>query len=276
MLPENALVTALNLEKCRRLVIILLPVPAGGLKMDKHADLIMVSYNSRPFLPKFFDGVKNKTAYPLHLIVIDNNSSDGSRAYLKKMKQSDSIGKRMKLILNPKNLGVAKAWNMGINVCKGEYILFLNPDLKLTSGWLEKLISCAERHPKAGVVGAKILNFDGTIYHAGFVNGVVRGKGKKNAPDRYGTEVAVHGIQGCCFLVKRSIIPKVGKFDERFFIYAEEDDYCLRVRKAGYKVMYAPVPIYHHREGSAVPPEKRRRLRLASKAKFHEKWGKKK
>ena len=65
--------------------------------------------------------------------------------------------------------------------------------------------------------------------------------------------------------MKRDIIPVVGKFDERFFIYAEEDDYCLRTRKAGFQVMYAPVPIYHYREGSAIPPQKRRELRLASK-----------
>lgn len=240
--------------------------------MDKHADLIMVSYNNRRFLPEFFHFIKSKTAYPFHLIAIDNNSTDGSRAYLIKMKQANAIGKQMKLVLNPKNLGVAKAWNQGIDLCRGKYLVFLNPDLKLTPGWLEKMIRCAERHPKTGIVGAKILNYDGTIYHAGFINGVVRGRGKKDAPGRYGTEVAVHGIQGCCFLVKRELIPVVGKFDERFFIYAEEDDYCLRARKAGFKVMYAPVPIYHYREGSAIPPQKRQELRLASKKKFHEKW----
>ena len=150
--------------------------------MDKHADLIMVSYNNRRFLPEFFHFVKSKTAYPFHLIVIDNNSTDGSRAYLKRMKQANSIGKRMKLVLNPINAGVAKAWNQGSTSAMVNTCVFLNPDLKLTPGWLEKMIRCAERHPRAGVVGAKILNYDGTIYHAGFVNGVVRGRGKKTRP----------------------------------------------------------------------------------------------
>ena len=74
------------------------------------------------------------------MIVIDNNSTDGSRAYLKRMKQANSIGKRMKLVLNPINAGVAKAWNQGIDLCHGKYLVFLNPDLKLTPGWLEKMI----------------------------------------------------------------------------------------------------------------------------------------
>ena len=77
--------------------------------MDKHADLIMVSYNNRRFLPEFFHFVKSKTAYPFHLIVIDNNSTDGSRAYLIKMKQTNSIGRRMKLVLNPKKLRRAQS-----------------------------------------------------------------------------------------------------------------------------------------------------------------------
>lgn len=239
--------------------------------MENHADLIMITYNSERFLPSIFHFIKDKTNYPYHLIVIDNNSTDQSRAYLSRLKQKDSIKDRMTLILNPQNIGVSKAWNKAMDLCNGKYVVFLNPDLKLTRGWLEKMVSCAERHPKAAVVGAKILNYDGTINHAGFLKGV-RGRGEKDGPGKYDTETEVHGIQGSCFLVKRSVFPVVGKFDERFFVYGEEDDFCLRARKAGFTVMYCPVPIYHFREGSAIPRKERINLRMTSWKKYKEKW----
>jgi GT2 family glycosyltransferase len=212
--------------------------------------------------------IKSKTQYPYHLIVIDNNSTDLSRAYLSNIKLKDSIRSKMTLISNQYNLGVSKAWNQGIALCNGDYVVFLNPDIKLTSNWLEKMVACAKRHPKAAVVGAKILNYDGTIRHA---QGNYRNE--KDGPGKFSKEAKVQVVQGSCFLVKRSIFQIIGTFDERFFVYAEEGDFCLRVRRAGYDVMYAPVPIYHFREGSSLPQAERMRLRMKSSQLFQAKWG---
>lgn len=236
-----------------------------------HADIVMISYNSLRFLPAFFHFIKSKTRYPYQLFVFDNMSTDGSRAYLERIKKVDSISPRMKLILNPQNFGVSKVWNRGISLGNAPYIVFLNPDIKLTPNWLERMVACAERHPEAGIVGVKILNYNGTIAHAGRI-GRVRGSGEKNTTGKYSQEIKVHGIQGSCFLIKRSIIPVIGKFDERFFVYGEEDDYCLRARKAGFSVMYCPVPVYHYHEGSSVPTERRLELRMTSNQLFKHKW----
>lgn len=241
-------------------------------EISNHIDLILVTYNCSHFLPEFFSMLKKTADIPFQLLVIDNASTDNTRSYLTGLKFKDPIRNRMKLIFNPKNIGVAKAWNQGIGLSKGNYQVFLNPDIKFTSGWLRQMIQCAENHPDSGVVGAKILNFNHIIDHAGFLNGVVRGRGETEDAKNYDQEIEVDDIHGCCFLVKRQILNKVGNFDERFFLYAEEVDFCLRVKKAGFSVFYCPAAIYHYGAGSQIHFSKRTALYQKSLKKFLEKW----
>ena len=243
--------------------------------MDKNqVDLVMVTYNSRFVLPTFFKSLRKHTKSPFQLLVIDNNSTDGTRAYLQSLLKEPFFRDKMRLVFNKTNLGLAKAWNQAVKLTSGQFILFLNPDLVLTKGCLSKLVKSAARHEKAMVVGAKILNPDGTIYHAG-ATGKIRGRGKQDRPGLYDREAKVHWVQGSCFLVKREVFQKVGGFDERFFVYGEEVDFCRRVRQAGYDVLYAPVPIYHYRQGSAITPKVRSQLRRRSARLLKEKWKKK-
>lgn len=237
-------------------------------------DLVMVTYESRLSLPTFFQSLRKYTKQPFHLLVIDNNSQDQSKTYLQAMQRDKFFGERMRLVFNRKNLGVAKAWNQAVRITSGRFIVFLNPDLKFTKDWLYKLTQSATRHKKAMVVGAKILNPDETIYHAG-ANGKIRGRGQKNRPDLFDQEKKVRWVQGSCFLVKREIFRKIGGFDERFFMYGEEVDFCWRVRKAGYEVLYSPVPIYHGRQGAKIPRKERLKLRQRSAQLLRAKWKKK-
>lgn len=238
-----------------------------------HVDLILVTYNSRRFLPDFMASLKNSTNIPFHLIVIDNASTDQTRSYLNRIKFKDSKYHSMRIRLNPKNEGVAKAWNQGLSACTGDYIVLLNPDIKFGEFWLEQMVHCAENYPDSGVIGAKILNYDRTIDHAGFIDGVVLGRGEYDEPAKYHQIREVDGIHGCCFMVKRQILQTTGTFDERFFIYAEEDDFCIRVKKAGFKVLYCPATIYHFGSGSDIPLMKRHQLHQESLQKFYAKWG---
>jgi GT2 family glycosyltransferase len=238
-----------------------------------HVDLILVTYNSRRFLPDFLDSLKSSTNIPFHLFVIDNASTDQTRSYLTRIQFKDSAYHRMRLLFNTGNTGVAKAWNLGIGSCTGTYVVLVNPDIKFGRFWLEQMVECAENHPDSGVVGAKILGFNQVIDHAGFVNGVVLGRGEPNDPAKHNQIIAVDGIHGCCFLVRRQIFQTIGTFDERFFIYAEEDDFCIRVRQAGYQVLYCPATIYHYGSGSDIPISKRHQLHHESLIKFKEKWG---
>ena len=243
--------------------------------MDKYqVDLVMVTYNSRGVLPALFNSLRARTKSPFQLLVIDNNSMDGTKAYLQSLLKDPFFREKMRLVLNQANVGLAKAWNQAVRLTSGRFILFLNPDLVLTEDWLGKLVKYAEQHPKAMVVGAKILNPDGTIYHAGAI-GKVRGRGEPDRPGLFDREAKVHWIQGSCFLVKREIFRKIGGFDERFFVYGEEVDFCHRVRQAGYEILYTPVPIYHYRKGTAIPRKTRLQLRKRSARLLKEKWKKK-
>ena len=211
--------------------------------MDKNqVDLVMVTYNSRLVLPAFFESLRKHTKSPFHLLVIDNNSTDGTRVYLQSLLKDPFFRKRMTLVLNQTNVGLAKAWNQAVKITSGRLLLFLNPDLVFTKDWLKKFTKSAARHKKTMVVGGKILNPDGTIYHAGAI-GKIRGRGEPNQPGLFDREAKVRWVQGSCFLVKRDIFRKIGGFDENFFVYGEEIDFYWRVRKAGYDVLYAPVPI---------------------------------
>jgi GT2 family glycosyltransferase len=243
-------------------------------KAKNHVDLVMVSFNSRPFLPGFFKSLQKNTKYPFQLFVIDNNSIDGSKAYLQTMLKKKFFNKKMKLTINRKNIGLAKAWNKAITFGQSEYIVFLNPDIIFTKNWLTKLIKSADKYRKAMVVGVKVLNPDGAIYHAGAISRP-RGRGLQNRPGLYDREKKLRLIQGSCFLVKRAVFAKIGKFDEQFFVYGEEADFCRRVRKAGFHVLYSPVPIYHFRHGSEISSQKRLQLRKTSAKLLKNKWSKK-
>ncbi|NLM36963.1 MAG: glycosyltransferase family 2 protein [Firmicutes bacterium] len=241
---------------------------------ETQVDLVLVTYESRHFLPVFFQSLWGFTKTPFRLLVIDNNSKDQTKDYLQAMRKDPFFGAQMRLVFNPANLGVAKAWNQAVRMTSGRYLVFLNPDLMFTKDWLSKLMKYAARHKKAMVVGAKILNPDGTIYHAG-ATGKIQGKGEMDRPGLYDREKKVRWIQGSCFLVKREIFSIIGGFDEQFFMYGEEVDFCWRVRKAGYEVLYAPVPIYHYRQGSKISRAARHQLRRHSAQLLRAKWQKK-
>jgi hypothetical protein len=239
----------------------------------KHVDLIMVSFNSQRFLPGFFKSLQKNTKYPFRLFVIDNNSTDRSKEYLKSMLKNNFFKKKLKLVFNRKNLGLATAWNQGIKLGRSKYVVFLNPDIKFTKNWLTKMVKSADKHRKAGIVGVKILNPDHTIYHAGAISRP-RGRGLQNKPNLFNKEKKVRLIQGSCFLVKRRTFTKVGRFDENFFVYGEEADFCRRVRKAGFHVLYTPVPIFHFKHGSDISSQKRLKLRNTSAQLLKKKWEK--
>lgn len=233
------------------------------------ADIIIVNYNSKECLTRCLESIEKYTVYPYQLIIIDNNSNDGSQSYLKNITTA-------KVIFNNRNRGCAAGWNQGIETGKNEHIVLLNPDTLVTPGWLTQLIRTAETDNMIGVVGTKHLNENNEIIHAGVIkkNGkLINRKSGINSPTTFNHAIDVDRIYGACFMIKRSLIPVLGLFDERYFLYGEETDYCLKARKKGYRIMYSPVAIYHFCEGSKIPRLKRRQLQHQSIKLFRDKWG---
>jgi GT2 family glycosyltransferase len=194
--------------------------------------------------------------YPgLEVLVVDNGSTDGSVEIFREKK----IG--YPILENGKNLGYAGGNNAGIHwmLERGvDWILLLNNDAILESNALKEMVEIGEREPGIGILGPK-------VYHA-FPSHIIQSAG--GSFDKYwrsyhrGQDQEDHGqfdaceevdwITGCAMLARSEMIRQIGAFDERFFLYEEELEWCVRAKKAGWKIMYTPKAQVWH---SGVSPE---------------------
>jgi GT2 family glycosyltransferase/glycosyltransferase involved in cell wall biosynthesis len=182
------------------------------------------------------------------VIVIDNGSSDGSSEYLR------SLGNRIRLIQNETNLGFASACNQGARATDADVLVFLNNDTIPQPGWLDPLLEEAEQHADVGVVGSKLLYPHGAIQHAGVAfarpDGVpyhIYQGGPSDHPGA-GHRRELRAVTGACMLVRRALFESLGGFDEGFRNGFEDIDLCLKVRRAGAKVIYQPSSVVVHLE----------------------------
>ncbi len=185
------------------------------------------------------------------VIVVDNASSDGSSEMV--MREFPMV----RLIQNTTNLGFARANNQGIQASQGRYVLLLNSDTVVPEGTLASLASFMDQHPDAGACGPRLLRPDGTPQPYAFGGdptlGYLLARGLKQLLlHRYlhdwatDTVQKVDWVSGACLLVRRQAIEQVGLLDENIFMYFEDNDWCLRMRKAGWKVYYNPrVEVIH-------------------------------
>jgi len=253
--------------------------------------VVIVSYNTEELLKRCLESlIIQDTRYKIQdteVIVVDNGSEDGSKEYLKSQKskvkpacagRTTTQNLKLKIILNDRNLGFAKANNQGIKEAQGEYILLLNSDTEVKSGALEKLIEFAKEHPEAGVIGARLLSLDSSIqpsvYHLPTIWRAIREYwlGQKGTYEKYAPTVSravsVEAVTGAVMLIPRKKIGKIGLLDERYFMYFEDLDYCRKVKRAGFKVYYLPTAEIIHRHGASgqeIPDQTRQWLVQSSK-----------
>ncbi|MCD6384208.1 glycosyltransferase family 2 protein [Candidatus Sumerlaeota bacterium] len=200
----------------------------------------------------------------LNIIVIDNASIDNS---VKRLKEHFP---EINIIANTENVGFSRAVNQGLRMGKGaDFFLLLNPDTALTENALDEMITFLQTHPEAGAVGCSLLLADGTtqisygrfpsvvsyitdnsllhplrISFRRLMRRIFSGKTREK---RRLDSLEVDWLMGACILFPADIIQKVGGLDERFFMYAEDADFCLRIRQHGRRIYYLPqVAIYHY------------------------------
>lgn len=223
-------------------------------QMEPAVGVVILNWNRSDDTLACIDSVK-RSRYPVsHIVVVDNASRDSSAARISQA-HPDAV-----LIENKENIGFAGGNNRGIAFALGhgiEYVLVLNNDATVEPDTIGELVRCASRDPRIAAVGAKIFRMDrpeilnfcyGAIrYHHWFVT--VEGL---DAPDneRFCQERNVEWISGCCMLMTRDALMDIGAFDEDFFAYLEDVDWCLRARKRGYRVLFCPGARAHHK-GSA-------------------------
>ncbi|MBN2412061.1 glycosyltransferase [candidate division KSB1 bacterium] len=238
--------------------------------------IIIVSYNVRDFLGQALTSIQKAVQNISHeIFVVDNASSDGTVEYLKKRFPDVTV------LANRENLGFGRANNQAIVRSAGEYICLINPDTIVQEDTFSTLISFFEKNQKAGAVGCKILNPDGTLQLAcrrsfptpwvAFtkIAGLAKIFPKSRLFGRYnltyldpGKTTQVEAISGSFMLIRRAVIDSVGGFDEHFFMYGEDLDLCYRIREAGREIYYVPeTQIVHFKgESSKKSPLAQRRL----------------
>lgn len=194
------------------------------------------------------------------IIVVDNGSTDGTPGFLAAEQQAG----RLRAILNPVNLGYARASNIGAAAAKTPYLLFLNNDTEARPGWLEPLLAVAETDPRVGAVGSKLLFPNGTIQHAGvgifndqpygdpFVARHLHYAQPENSP---GANVAMTYpvLTAASLLIPAPIFRETGGFDEGFWNGYEDVDLCFKISHTGRVLVYQPASVLVHHESQSGP-----------------------
>ncbi len=208
--------------------------------------ILIVNWNGQKHLETCLSSLATITYKNAEVIVVDQGSSDGSVAYLKKH------FKKVRIVELIENTGFAKGNNLGLEHVSGELVLLLNNDTKVEPDFLEPLVQVVQKKGVA-VVQPKICFWDkkqiqsagsfmtttGFLYHRGYGADKIK----------YQAQGKIFSANGACMLVKKNIAEKLGLFDEDYFAYLEETDFCWRVWLAGYEVIYEPGSVIYHKGG---------------------------
>ena len=198
------------------------------------------------------------------IIVLDNASADGS-AEMVAAKFPEA-----KLIRNAENLGFARANNIGIAASTGRYVLLLNSDTIVPPGALEALVAFMDAHPQAAACSPRLRQLDGAPQPYAFGcdpspgyllrRGLARALFRRPLHDWAVAEpIQVDWVSGACLLVRRAVIEQVGALDEAMFMYFEDNDWCRRMRLAGWQVWYVPTAAITHIGGAGLKQNPRAR-----------------
>jgi N-acetylglucosaminyl-diphospho-decaprenol L-rhamnosyltransferase len=235
--------------------------------------IIVVNWNTRGLLADCLNSIKQTAGdLGIEIIVVDNASTDGSQEMVR---QSFP---QVRLIKNIENVGFARANNQAIEASQGRYVLLFNSDALAQPGALRAMVAYADGYPDIGIVGAQLLNGDGS-FQASYTRFptlwreflILSGLGRllfgpwypSHGPDQSRAVTDADYVEGACMLARREAVEQVGGLDEGYFMYAEEVDWCFGMRRAGWRVVYLPqARIIHLGGGSSSKGSARREAML--------------
>ena len=209
--------------------------------------IVLVLFNKAELTYQCLLSIKKNVRLPYELIIIDNDSTDDSAELLSKVKG-------VKYVRNSENIGFLKACNQARKYVEGDYILLLNNDSKVHESAIENSVAVFIEEESVGAVGAKILHLDGLLQEAGSIiwqDGSCLGYGRRSSPDaaEYNFRRDVDYVSGAFFLIETQCWDEMGGLCSDYEpCYYEETDLCVRLHKAGKRVIYEPTAIITHFE----------------------------
>ena len=226
--------------------------------MNSSVSVVVVTFNALPWVERALESVRGHET-----IVVDHGSTDGTPELVRERFPEARL-------IEQENKGLGGGSNTGMRVASGDYFLLLNSDAWALDGSVERLAVFAEEHPEAAIVGPRVLNPDGSLQRS------VRGFPtlwrlateyfflRKLAPRSQALNAFYAGgfdhdqvrevefLLGAILLVRREAADTVGLFDEDFFMFSEETDWCHRFRQAGWKVLFTPDAEFVHVGGATT------------------------
>jgi len=208
--------------------------------------VIIPNWNGLRFLPTCLNALRNQVYRDFEIIVVDDASTDDSRAML----QNDYP--EVRVIALEKNRGFAHAVNTGIRAARGDVVVLLNNDTEADTHWLEEIVRALEANPNAGMVVCKLRLFDKRdhIHSAGDfyrVDGVPGNRGVwEQDRGQYDDMAGIFGGCGGAVAYRKTMLAEIGTFDESLGSYCEDVDLNWRARLAGYPIAYAPQALVYH------------------------------
>ena len=225
-------------------------------------DILLVNYNTAALLEPMFTALRqSSSADEMRYLLVDNASVDNSLESLAK------VCPEALLIANAHNVGFGRANNQLVEHLQGKYALLLNTDAFVAADTLSKTLDYMEAHPDCGVLGVRLVGREGDLqpscrYFPTPLNVFVARTGLarffpwvKMVDDMAWDHASVREcdwLPGCYYLIRREVIDQVGLFDPRYFLYYEEVDHCMRVKQAGWKVVYYPHTTVVHIGGESA------------------------
>jgi GT2 family glycosyltransferase len=235
--------------------------------------IVIINWNCGDFLRRCVERIiQFSPAVPFEIIVIDNSSSDQSLDHLSQSAFAAELieQERLRIVRNHANLGFGKANNQAFKLSKTPFVFLLNPDAEVSSGTIDTLLASLTSSADIGACGPRILNQDGSVQVSVWRNPTrvwqivlsnlklsmllprrIRGEMLLGGHWAHDTRRMVPMLSGAAMLVRREVIDSLGGFDERFDMYGEDHEWCLRMSRAGWKLLFEPAAVVVHHDGQS-------------------------
>lgn len=241
--------------------------------MGIELSIIIVNWNGGELLRRCLGCLaENSPSVSHEVILVDNASTDESVPWLRAGGARELLGATpLRVVENDENLGFARANNQAIALTSAPLVFLLNSDADLTPGAVDTLVATLKSDPRVGAVGPRLHNTDGTLQHSVWRNPptvreiLLSGSGAwRLLPRRLRGELLLGGhwghdrrrdvpmLFGAAILARREMIDAVGGLDERFHMYSEDVEWCLRIKRGGWRLVFEPAAVVVHHGGQSA------------------------